>query len=290
MRVFLFKIVIMKKILIFLMVILTTFSVNAKCDWSGYWMKKVNQQQNVYTFQTNIDWDSCVDYTWLVYDYQLKRWDTLQDFRGYTQVQFNVKGKYKVGLKAINKCTKPWCDTFLYQIIDITIYGKADVDYKVGAHNCKYYSFKMTEFDTCVEYYYAIYKDSLFEELGEYWDTSSNLYLWLYKNYDFAEEDLVYYNLNSQREVIHTFQDSGRHLLWAYWYNKCTGIDTWVMKKIDVCVTPRMLNVKHLKVSEPKLIGVYDMLGRPVYNIRENEILIYIYSDGTRKKIFKSSN
>jgi hypothetical protein len=34
----------MKKLLIMLMVLFTTLNVNAKCDWSGYWMKKVNQQ------------------------------------------------------------------------------------------------------------------------------------------------------------------------------------------------------------------------------------------------------
>ena len=104
-----------------LMVLFTTLNVNAKCDWSGYWMKKVNQQQNVYTFQTNVDWDSCIDYWWLAYDYQLKRWDTLQDFNGFTQVQFNVKGKYKVMLRVIDKCNK--CDTNFIQNIDITVYG-----------------------------------------------------------------------------------------------------------------------------------------------------------------------
>jgi hypothetical protein len=39
---------------------------------------------------------------------------------------------------------------------------------------------------------------------------------------------------------------------------------------------------------EPKLIGVYDMMGRRVYNIRENEIMVYIYSDGTRKKVVRN--
>ncbi len=39
--------------------------------------------------------------------------------------------------------------------------------------------------------------------------------------------------------------------------------------------------------SEPKLISMYDMLGRPVHNARENEITIYLYNDGTTRKIFK---
>jgi hypothetical protein len=180
----------MKKLLIMLMVLFTTLNVNAKCDWSGYWMKKVNQQQNVYTFQTNIDWDSCVDYWWIVYDYQLKKKDTLQDFNGYTQVQFNAKGKYKVVLHVFDKCNK--CDTNFIQEIGITIYGKADVGYKIDAKNCKYYTFEMTNMnDSCVEYYYSIYKSDLFDSLYGYWDTAKDLTLWLYNNYDFDEDDLI---------------------------------------------------------------------------------------------------
>ena len=226
----------MKKLILMLMVLFTTLNVNAQCDWSGYYMKKVNQQQNVYTFYTNIDWDSCVDYWWIVYDYQLKKKDTLQDFNGYSQVQFNAKGKYKVVLHALDACNK--CDTNFVQEIDITIYGKADVGYNVGAHNCRYYTFEMTNMkDTCVEYYYSIYKSDLFDSLYGYWDTAKDLYVWLYNNYDFDEDDLVYYNMTSQRVVNHEFTDSGRHLLIGYWYNKCSQIDTWVMRKLDVCTS-----------------------------------------------------
>jgi hypothetical protein len=39
--------------------------------------------------------------------------------------------------------------------------------------------------------------------------------------------------------------------------------------------------------SEPKLISMYDMLGRPVYNARENEITIYLYSDGSTRKVIQ---
>ena len=217
-----------------MMVLFTTLNVNAKCDWSGYWMKKVNQQQNVYTFQTNVDWDSCVDYWWIVYDYQLKKRDTLQDFNGFTQVQFNAKGKYKMILNVYDQCNK--CDTnFIYEV-DITIYGKADVGYKIGVKNCKYYTFEMTNMnDTCVEYYYSIYKSDFFDSLYGYWDTAKDLTLWLYNNYDFDEDDLVYYNMTSKRVTTHEFTDSGRHLLIGYWYNKCTQIDTWVMRPLNVC-------------------------------------------------------
>lgn len=275
----------MKKLLTILMVLFTTISVNAQCDWSGYWLKKVNQQQNVYTFQTNVDPDNCVDYWWIVYDHQLKRYDTVQDMRGFTQVQFNVKGKYTMNLKVIDICKK--CDTTFTYPINMTIYKKADVMWSVGIKNCKSYQFEMTEFDTCLEYYYSIYKSDLFDSLYGYWDTASKLYEWLYKNYDFDEKDLVYYNMTSQRNVAHQFTDSGRHLLVAYWYNKCSLIDTFVMRKLEVCPKVPTLGIKTIHKKEPKLIGVYDMMGRPVYKIRENELYLYLYEDKTVKKIIK---
>jgi hypothetical protein len=43
-------------------------------------------------------------------------------------------------------------------------------------------------------------------------------------------------------------------------------------------------SVTTLNRPEPKLIGMYDMLGRPVYFIRQDEILIYLYSDGHSEK------
>jgi hypothetical protein len=39
--------------------------------------------------------------------------------------------------------------------------------------------------------------------------------------------------------------------------------------------------------QEPKIIGVYDMLGRPVKHIRKEEIMILLYDDGSTKKIIQ---
>lgn len=272
----------MKKLLISLMSLLTSLGVSAKCDWSGYWMKKVNQQQNVFTFQTNVKWDNCIDYWWIVYDHQLKRSDTVQDIRGFSQIQFNAKGKYTVNLKVVDDCNK--CDTTFQYLVDITIYGKATVDWRIGVHNCRSYSFEMTEFDTCVEYYYSIYKSQYFDTMSDQtWKdlTDSAIYF----GYDFDEKDLVFYNMTSQRKIYHDFADSGRHFMSVYWYNRCTGIDTWAMRKIEVCPRGNSLGTHRLSSSEPKLIGIYDMLGRRVYAVRKNEVLIYIYDDGSRKKI-----
>ena len=272
----------MKRIITLLAVLATAITTQARCDWSGYWMKKVNQQQNVFTFQTNVKWDNCIDYWWIVYDHQLKRSDTVQDIRGFSQIQFNAKGKYTVKLKVVDDCNK--CDTTFQYLVDITIYGKATVDWRIGVHNCRSYSFEMTEFDTCVEYYYSIYKSQYFDTMSDQtWKdlTDSAIYF----GYDFDEKDLVFYNMTSQRKIYHDFADSGRHFMSVYWYNRCTGIDTWAMRKIEVCPRGNSLGTHRLSSSEPKLMGIYDMLGRRVYAVRKNEVLIYIYNDGSRKKI-----
>lgn len=277
----------MKKILAILIILLTTIGVQAKCDWSDYWMKKVNQQQNVFTFQTNLHYDTCVDYMWLAYDYQLNRWDTLEDTRGYTQVQFNVKGKYKVGLKAVDRCNK--CDTMFYQIIDITIYGsKAKMEYKPSIKDCKSYTFEMKNMeDTCISYYYEIWD-------GDEWIDSMTNREWemltdsaIYFGYGWEDENLEYYSTKSERVLQHEFKDSGRYIIFTYWQNKCSGIDTWSFHKINVCPSSPMSNIVNLKKREPKLVEIYDMMGRPVYEIREDEIFIYLYDDGTRRKVVK---
>ena len=272
----------MKKLLTILMVLFTAISVNAACDWSGIWMKRVNQQQNVYTFKTNLDKTVCIDYHWIVYDYQLKRVDTVSDFGGITQVQFNKKGKYRMSLKAVDECNK--CDTTFNFEVDITIFGKVDATWSVSLNSCKSYSFKLTNFNNnCYEYYYTIYKSKFFDTMSKSkWDniTDSAIYV----TYDFNDTDLVYYSMVSELNLNQNFKDSGRHLLIGYWYNGCTGIDTFVMRKLTVCSSTPTSGIKQIRKEEPKLIGIYDMLGRPVYHIRENEILIYIYSDGRRVK------
>ena len=278
----------MKKLLLTLMVLMAAQlqAQTKRCDWSDYWMKKVNQQQNAFTFQTNMHYDTCIDYNWIVYDYQLKRNDTLPDTRGYTQVQFNAKGKYKVALKAVDRCNK--CDTLFYQIIDITIYGKkAKFSYSPSIKDCKSVTFEMVKIDTCVDHYYEIWNANEFASkmTDKQWrEVSDSL---LYFTYDWSDKDLIYYSIKSERVLKHEFTDSGRYLIYTYWLNKCTGIDTWAFNKIIVCPKEVMSNVVRLNKNEPKLIGVYDMMGRPVNEARENEITIYIYSDGSSRKMIK---
>lgn len=278
----------MKKILLGLMLLIATQTQaqTRKCDWSGYWIEKIYQNQNVFYFQTNMHYDTCIDYVWLVYDYQLKRTDTLEDYNGKTQVQFNAKGKYKVGLHAVDKCNK--CDTNFFQIIDITIYGsKAKLSYAPSIKDCKSYTFELNNMnDTCVDYYYEIWNANEFSKnmSDRQWKEVSDSVL--YFNYGWEDTDLVYYSTKSERVLKHEFTDSGRYIIFTYWQNKCTGIDTWAFNKIVVCPKEQTSGIKTL-TKAPKIVGYYDIMGRPVDAIQPNKIYIILYDNGQRRKVMQ---
>ena len=280
----------MKKTLLALLLLVTaqTQAQTRKCDWSGYWMKKVYQNQNYFRFQTNLGDDTCIDYVWLVDDYQLKRTDTLYDnSRGITEVQFNVKGKYKVKIKAINRCTK--CDTIMYQYVDITIYGsKAKLSYAPSIKDCKSYTFEIAKIDTCVDNYYEIWNANEFAKnmTDEQWKKVADTTL--YFNYSWDEKNVIYYSQVSERGLKWDFADSGRYLVVTHWQNKCTGIDTWSYNKIVVCPKEQTSNVKTIvKNADLKIIGYYDMMGRQVDYMRSNEVYIVLYSNGQRRKVMR---
>jgi hypothetical protein len=286
----------MKKLIFGLLAMLSlTAQAQTKCDWSDYYMVKSYQSQNYFQFKTNLHFvDTCVYYTWTVYDFQLKRIDTIQEIaNGAIGVRFNAKGKYKVGLKAVNKCAKhgmAWCDTFFYQYIDITVYGKkASFGYKVSDTNCRAYTFEMNNMkDSCISYYYEIWDATEYakklsdEEWSKFSDSA------IYFGYGWDEKNLKYYSRTSERGLKHTFEDSGRYIITTYWQNKCSGIDTWIWNKITVCPTKRTTSITKLKPTDIKVIGVYDMLGRPVQYMEENQIYIYHYNNGQRRKVMRT--
>jgi hypothetical protein len=70
------------------------------------------------------------------------------------------------------------------------------------------------------------------------------------------------------------------------WYNRCLNQDTFFFTRITIKCDKKSGVTTFIK-GEPKLIGMYDMMGRPIYNVRENEITIYLYSDGSTRKIIK---
>ena len=141
-----------------LMVLFGALNANAKCDWSTLKLQQWSER-NYYKWYVSgavLD-DTCVDYMFMVYDFQTKKTDTVQDIRGIVEVQFNVKGKYKLYLKVWNKCEK--CDTAIYRPIEIVQFPGAGLGWQVKPTDCKTYLFEMNFIknrpakDTCMEYY-----------------------------------------------------------------------------------------------------------------------------------------
>lgn len=284
----------MKKLLLMLMVLFGTLNANAKCDWSTLKLQQWNDR-NYYKWYVSgkvLD-DTCVDYMFMVYDYQTKEIDTIQDIRGVMQTLFSNQGKYKMYLKVWNKCLK--CDTVLYREVDIIYFPNCNFTYRqkstkrdgcldsiVGEMSLG----PQKVGDTCWEYYLYMWNGPLLDKISDdNWNTMSDYQLWNY--YDFNDSDLVWLNYpgNSARFINYRFPKNGHYLIATQWYNKCLNQDTIFLNRINIkCVTS---GIKTFSKPEPKLIGVYDMMGRRVYNIRENEIMVYIYSDGTRKKVVR---
>jgi len=232
--------------------------------------------------------DTCVDYMFMVYDFQTKKTDTVQDIRGIVEVQFNVKGKYKLYLKVWNRCLK--CDTTLYRPIEIVQFPNAGLGWVVNTINCKKYKFEMNYIkniplkDTCMEYYMVFYKGPWMDTMSQKeWDNLTDYQIGM--EYDFPDADFLGYTQTRLAEF--TFKDSGRVLMYAQWWNKCLRQDTFMFRRLDVCKSGPTSNTLVLARPEPKLVGMYDMLGRPVNYVRENEITVYLYSDGSTKKIIK---
>jgi hypothetical protein len=275
-----------KKLIMLLMLLVSLATANAKCDWSTLKLQQWNER-NYYKWYVSgrvLD-DTCVDYMFMVYDDQTKKIDTIYDNRGIVEVQFNKKGRYRLYLKVWNRCEK--CDTGMVRPIEIVQFPGAGVGYSVNQTDCKKYKFEMTYIkgyplkDTCMEYYMVFYKGPWMDTMSQKeWDNLTDYQIGM--EYDFPDTDYLGYT--QTRIADFTFKDTGRVLMYAQWWNKCLRQDTFMFRRLDVCKSKPTSNVTTLNRPEPKLIGMYDMLGRPVYYIRKDEIIIYLYSDGHSEK------
>ncbi len=227
----------MKKLLIMLMVLFTTLNVNAKCDWSSLKLQQWNER-NYYKWYVSgqvLD-DTCVDYMFMVYDFQTKKTDTVSDYRGIVEVQFNVKGRYKLYLKVWDKCNK--CDTALYREVNIIQFPGANVGYNVNSSDCKKYKFEMSYIkgyplkDTCMDYYLMFYSGPWMNKMSQAeWDSLTDYQIGM--EYDFPDDDFLGYT--QTRIADFTFKDSGRVLMIAQWWNKCLSQDTFMFRTLNVC-------------------------------------------------------
>ena len=220
-----------------MMVLFATLNANAKCDWSTLKLQQWNER-NYYKWYVSgqvLD-DTCVDYMFMIYDFQTKKTDTLNSFRGLTEVQFNVKGKYKMYLKVWNRCEK--CDTALYRPIEIIQFPGAGLGYSVDKADCKKYKFEMTYIkgyplkDTCMQYYMVFYKGPWMDTMSQTeWDNLTDYQIGM--EYDFPDEDFLGYT--QTRIADFTFEDTGRVLMYAQWWNGCLAQDTFMFRRLDVC-------------------------------------------------------
>lgn len=260
----------------------------ANCNFSDVTFEKFSQRGNEIYFQTNLDEDACLYFYFTAYDYQLKRLDTIRGFGSYVGVSFNTKGKYQMRLNVVNECEK--CDTVLTIDVDITVFGKVFVDAKPSTKSCKAYSFALKDFqDTCIEYYYSVWKADPW--INKLTDTEYNKLTdsALYFGYSFDDEKyLIDYNMKSKRTFNIEFKDSGRHFVLATWVNTCSGIDTFMFKKIDVCRPAKTTNtnqiIKHESIT---VVGYYDMLGCLVDYVEPNKVYIVLYSNGKYAKVVR---
>jgi len=281
----------MKKILSLLMLLVSLATASAKCDWSTLKLQQYNQR-NLYKWYVSgqvLD-DTCVDYMFMVYDFQTKKTDTMESFRGICEVQFNKKGKYKMYLKVWNKCEK--CDTALYREVNIIYFPKCTFTYNLKSTGGKCLDSMVGEMslgpwtkgDTCWQWYSYIWNGPMLDSLDKNtFQTMSEYDLWMY--YDFNDSDMVHYDgpTNSARLIKYKFPHKGNYLVATQWYNKCLDQDTFFFTRITYdCTTS---GVKTIIKGEPKVIGMYDMMGRPVHNVRKEDIVIYLYDNGTTKKV-----
>ena len=279
-----------------LMLLVSLATANAKCDWSTLKLQQWNQR-NYYKWYVSgkvLD-DTCVDYMFLMYDVQTKKVDTLYSNRGLCEVQFNKKGKYKMYLKVWDRCQK--CDTSMVREVNLIYFPKCNFTYGLRSttgNNCadsmvgEMSLGPWTKGDTCWQWYSYIWNGPLLDSLSQHdWDSMSNDQLYMY--YDFNDSDLVWQKGpgNDARLIKYKFPHDGHYLVATQWYNKCLDQDTFFFTRITIetCLTT---GIKTITKEEPKLIGMYDMLGRPVYFIRKDEVIIYLYSDGhTEKKVVR---
>ena len=283
----------MKRLLSLLMLLVSMATAHAKCDWSTLKLQQWNQR-NVYKWYLSgqvLD-DTCVSYMFTVVDAQTKKLDTVTSTRGICQIQFNKKGKYYLRVVLKNKCQK--CDTLLYREVNIITFpnckfvynlksttGTTCMDSIVGEMTLG----PWTKGDTCWQWYSYMWNGPELDSLSQNdWDSMSDYQLYNY--YSFNDSDILWQEGpgNSARIMKYKFPHDGHYLIATQWYNKCLDQDTFFFTRITI-ETCQTSGIQVIKKGEPKVIGVYDMMGRPVQYIRKEEIMIYLYDNGTTKKV-----
>ena len=128
-------------------------------------------------------------------------------------------------------------------------------------------------------YYFSIWGGSSLDKINQkQWDTISAQNLGFLYNY--PSSDLV--TQQKGGGFVYQYPKNGRYLL-VKQVISCLS-DTTTFEKVTIdCLA----GIEDLHKPEPKLIGTYDMLGRPVNRVEDNIPYIFLYDNGQRKKIIK---
>jgi len=261
----------MKKLLIMLMVLLTTLNVSAKCDWSTLKLQQWNERNYYkwYVSGAGIGDDTCISYQMAIYNFQTGKTQTLKggkdtgvgfeyylyEKNGLVEVLFNTRGRYKLYVKVLDKCNK--CDTALYRMVELVYFPNAGLGWSVDKVNCKKYLFEMNYIknvplkDTCMEYYLVFYKGPWMDTMSQTeWEQLSDYQIGM--EYDFPDEDFLGYT--QTRVANFEFKDSGRVLMYAQWWNGCIKQDTFMFRKLDVCKRTNTTEVKEVVKLESMIV------------------------------------
>jgi hypothetical protein len=286
-----------KQLMILLFTLSTVLGLNAKCDWSSLKLQQLNER-NYYQWSLSgkVLNDTCVDYMFLLHNVQTKKVDTLQAFGGICEYRISKKGKYKMYVKVWNNCLK--CDTSMVRELTLIYFPKCNFVYGLRSStgtNCadsmvgEMGMGPVLKGDTCWQWYSYIWNGPMLDSLSDLdWDSTLMTDEQLLMYYDFNDSDLIWLKGpgNDARRIALKFPHDGHYLVVTQWANRCLNQDTFFFTRITI-ETCRTSGVPTISKGEPKLLGLYDMMGRPVDFARENEITIYLYSDGSSRKIFK---
>lgn len=199
----------MKKLLSIFMVLLITFNLSAKCEWSGVKVKQNTQWRSYYKFIADgLDSDSCTEFFWM-FTYRNAKGQLLTDTFAYNnpiaEFEINLKGDFKLRLKAINYCDK--CDTTWTFYLQQVTFPNANWGY--GMKDCKRFIFESNKItnqkEECVQVYWYIY-DNVGNEV----------------------------HVDSGYRMDYTFPWEGKFEVYCQWWNKCLQQDTFWGRDFDI--------------------------------------------------------